>query len=78
VAERNADDLKKILHKLKGTAGTAGLIRLAEIVVNWESKTDPNVDFILRTGDDPGNINGTQYNKNFNTIKNKNYVNSDC
>lgn len=46
VAERNADDLKKILHKLKGTAGTAGLIRLAEIVVHWESKTDPNVDFL--------------------------------
>lgn len=44
VTERNKDDLKKILHKLKGTSGTAGLIKLAETVVYWEGKTEDNID----------------------------------
>ncbi len=47
VAERNMDDLKKSLHKLKGTAGTAGLIKLSEKVLYWENKTDQNVDFSI-------------------------------
>ncbi|MDN4010983.1 response regulator [Chryseobacterium gambrini] len=47
VAERNMDDLKKSLHKLKGTAGTAGLIKLSEKVIYWENKTDQNVDFSI-------------------------------
>ena len=45
VEERNADELEKILHKLKGTAGTAGLIKLAETVLHWEGKADQNMDF---------------------------------
>ncbi len=44
-SEKNADELKKILHKLKGTAGTAGLIKLASMVADWESKTHQNMDF---------------------------------
>ncbi len=45
VAEENTEELKKILHKLKGTAGTAGLIKLAQTAVNWENKVDENKDF---------------------------------
>lgn len=44
-SEKNADELKKILHKLKGTAGTAGLVKLAETALNWENKTVESIDF---------------------------------
>ncbi|WP_276705266.1 Hpt domain-containing protein [Chryseobacterium sp.] len=44
-AEKNAADTKMILHKLKGTAGTAGLFRLSECALRWEKKADENVDF---------------------------------
>jgi len=43
--ERNEGNLKKILHKLKGTAGTAGLVKLAETVLFWESKSGQGIDF---------------------------------
>lgn len=45
VSEKNTDDLKKILHKLKGTSGTAGLVKLAEKVLYWERKTEGHMDF---------------------------------
>ncbi|CAI8797501.1 response regulator [Chryseobacterium sp. IT-36CA2] len=45
VIEKNAADLKKVLHKLKGTSGTAGLIKLTESTADWERKTDSNMDF---------------------------------
>ncbi|WP_294302118.1 response regulator [uncultured Chryseobacterium sp.] len=45
VSEKNAEDLKRTLHKLKGTAGTAGLVKLAETVANWEGRTSPTTDF---------------------------------
>ncbi|MGG7550144.1 response regulator [Chryseobacterium arthrosphaerae] len=45
-AEKDSAGLKLILHKLKGTAGTAGLIRLTERTASWENKTDPKMDFI--------------------------------
>ena len=32
----NASDLSKLLHKLKGTAGTAGFFKLEETAGNWE------------------------------------------
>ena len=38
--------MKLILHKLKGTAGTAGLIKLTERTASWENKADPDMDFI--------------------------------
>ncbi|WP_172279101.1 PAS domain S-box protein [Chryseobacterium sp. LAM-KRS1] len=44
-AEENKDELKKVLHKLKGTAGTAGLIKLAETALYWEKKADETMDF---------------------------------
>lgn len=44
-AEKNTAALKMILHKLKGTAGTAGLLILAKITTDWENKTDPDMDF---------------------------------
>lgn len=44
-AEENVEEMKKILHKLKGTAGTAGLIKLAETALYWENKVDETTDF---------------------------------
>ncbi len=46
VAGKNAADLKNILHKLKGTAGTSGLIKLAETALYWEQKVDETTDFL--------------------------------
>ncbi|WP_126650711.1 response regulator [Chryseobacterium aureum] len=37
--------LQSVLHKLKGTSGTAGLLSLTETTVRWESKTEPGMDF---------------------------------
>ncbi|CAM2948368.1 histidine kinase [Chryseobacterium flavum] len=45
-AEKDSTALKMILHKLKGTAGTAGLIRLTERTADWEKKSEPDMDFI--------------------------------
>ena len=45
-AEKESADLKLILHKLKGTAGTAGLVKLSECTANWENKADPDMDFV--------------------------------
>ncbi|MDR3022747.1 response regulator [Chryseobacterium sp.] len=44
-AEKDSTNLKLILHKLKGTAGTAGLLKLTEYTADWERKTDPDMDF---------------------------------
>ena len=44
-AIKNTDDAKMILHKLKGTAGTAGLFSLSECALKWEKKADDNMDF---------------------------------
>ncbi|PTT36188.1 histidine kinase [Chryseobacterium sp. HMWF028] len=46
IVEKDAEELKKNLHKLKGTSGTAGLIKLTESAADWERKTDPNMDFV--------------------------------
>jgi PAS domain S-box-containing protein len=45
-AEKDSAHLKLILHKLKGTAGTAGLVKLSECTANWENKADPDIDLI--------------------------------
>lgn len=45
-AEKDSGHLKLILHKLKGTAGTAGLVKLTERTASWEKKAEPNMDFI--------------------------------
>ncbi|MFS4428070.1 response regulator [Chryseobacterium sp. S90] len=44
-AEKDSTNLKLILHKLKGTAGTAGLVQLAKNTASWENKADPDMDF---------------------------------
>ncbi|PXW18022.1 PAS domain S-box-containing protein [Chryseobacterium sp. CBTAP 102] len=44
-AEKDSTNLKLILHKLKGTAGTAGLVKLTELTASWENKAEPNMDF---------------------------------
>ena len=45
VRENNINTIKMILHKLKGTAGTAGLIKLAEASANWEEKIEKQGDY---------------------------------
>ncbi|MGX5684276.1 response regulator [Chryseobacterium cucumeris] len=45
-AEKDSTNLKLILHKLKGTAGTAGLVTLTKNTASWESKAEPDMDFI--------------------------------
>jgi len=44
-AIKNTGDAKMILHKLKGTVGTAGLFSLSECALKWEKKADDNMDF---------------------------------
>ncbi|MDW9379152.1 response regulator [Chryseobacterium sp. JV558] len=45
-AEKDSTNLKLILHKLKGTAGTAGLLQLTKNTASWENKAEPDMDFI--------------------------------
>ncbi|WP_379964432.1 PAS domain S-box protein [Epilithonimonas sp. UC225_85] len=45
IKEKNTEQLKQILHKLRGTAGTAGLIKLAKETAIWESRIDENIDY---------------------------------
>jgi len=45
VKEKNTEELKKILHKLRGTAGTAGLIMLTEETSSWEKRIEENMDY---------------------------------
>jgi HPt (histidine-containing phosphotransfer) domain-containing protein len=40
VQTKDEVELKKLLHKLRGTAGIAGLFRLAEYTRNWENNTE--------------------------------------
>ncbi|MGI9652247.1 response regulator [Chryseobacterium sp. RLHN22] len=44
-AVKDTSDAKTILHKLKGTAGTAGLFSLSDCALKWEKKTDDEMDF---------------------------------
>lgn len=39
----NGDEVKAVLHKLKGTAGTAGLFRLAQIAAELEKNQEKNI-----------------------------------
>lgn len=45
--EKNTEEVKIILHKVKGTGGSAGLFKLSECAVKWEKKTDNEMDFSL-------------------------------
>ena len=45
VAERNIEEARRLLHKLKGTAGTAGLYKLSDCALNWEKIAEDDFDF---------------------------------
>jgi len=45
VEERNIEAAKAFLHKLKGTSGTAGLFKLAQLASDWEKNIDQNSDY---------------------------------
>ncbi len=45
--EKNISEMKIILHKLKGTGGSAGLFKLSECALKWEKKTEHEMDFSL-------------------------------
>lgn len=56
VQESDAENLKKILHKLKGTAGTAGLFKLAEYAAAWENSIEQSGDFAAMQTEITGEI----------------------
>ncbi len=43
--QRDLASAKALLHKLKGTAGTAGFYKLSETVLQWETEIDENTDY---------------------------------
>jgi len=45
IAEKDNEKLKQTLHKLRGTAGTAGLIVLKEKTDSWEKRIVENMDY---------------------------------
>ncbi|MDF2931509.1 MAG: response regulator [Chryseobacterium sp.] len=45
IKEKNTEYLKQILHKLRGTAGTAGLVKLTEQTASWESRIEDNMEY---------------------------------
>lgn len=45
VKEKDTAELMQILHKLRGTAGTAGLIMLTEQTSRWEKRIEENMDY---------------------------------
>ena len=44
---KDFQEIKQILHKLKGSAGTVGLRNLAKVTAKWETEIDTNPDFLL-------------------------------
>ncbi|MCJ8153972.1 response regulator [Chryseobacterium sp. SSA4.19] len=45
--EKNMVETKIILHKLKGTGGSAGLFKLSECALKWEKMNEDEMDFSL-------------------------------
>jgi len=45
--EKDIAETRMILHKLKGTAGSAGLFKLSECALKWEKMTEDKMDFSL-------------------------------
>ncbi|WP_157450640.1 response regulator, partial [Chryseobacterium sp. CCH4-E10] len=54
--EKNITETRMILHKLKGTGGIAGLIKLAECAVKWEKMAEGNIDFLAMNQEIKGEI----------------------
>ena len=49
--EKNNEEMKTILHKHKGTAGSAGLFKLSECALKWEKITEHEMDFSLMSNE---------------------------
>ncbi|SDH72963.1 Hpt domain-containing protein, partial [Pedobacter terrae] len=65
IKEKNTEYLKQILHKVRGTAGTAGLIKLVEQTDSWESRIEDNMDYTAMENEIIHEINtGLQLIKN--------------
>jgi PAS domain S-box-containing protein len=47
VQENDFAETRMILHKLKGTAGSAGLVKLSKYALKWEKMTNDEIDFSL-------------------------------
>ncbi len=45
--EKNIAETRMILHKLKGTAGSAGLFTISECALKWEKMSEDDMDFCL-------------------------------
>lgn len=50
-AEQDIAEIKLILHKLKGTAGSAGFFKLSECILKWEMVSDNEIDFFVMQSD---------------------------
>jgi signal transduction histidine kinase/PleD family two-component response regulator/CHASE3 domain sensor protein len=46
-AEKDIAETRMILHKLRGTGGSAGLFRLSECALKWEKMKEDDIDFSL-------------------------------
>ncbi|MEC3875108.1 response regulator [Chryseobacterium salviniae] len=55
--EKNIAETRMILHKLKGTAGSAGLFRLSESALKWEKIAEEEMDFSLMNAELKDQIN---------------------
>jgi signal transduction histidine kinase/DNA-binding response OmpR family regulator/CHASE3 domain sensor protein len=55
--EKNIAETRMILHKLKGTAGSAGLFRISECALKWEKITEEEMDFALMNDEIKTQIN---------------------
>ena len=55
---KSATEARQVLHKLKGTAGTAGLFRLSDLALGWEVKAKDNeeIDYVLMCKEIKGEI----------------------
>ncbi|WP_291885977.1 response regulator [Chryseobacterium sp.] len=49
--KRDLDAAKAFLHKLKGTSGTAGLFKLAQLAADWEKNINQNSDYAVMEAD---------------------------
>ncbi|WP_257621618.1 response regulator [Chryseobacterium sp. NKUCC03_KSP] len=49
--ERDIEEIRLILHKLKGTAASAGFFKLSECALKWEMVRDNEIDFFVMQSD---------------------------
>lgn len=49
--ERDIEEIRLILHKLKGTAASAGFFKLSECALKWELLSENEIDFFVMQSD---------------------------